>query len=189
MSLSIKQASESDAAIMSKICCLGWKCSYRGMLSDFLLNDLPEDYWTKDFKHLLKNRLVEAFLILKDSVPAGCIIYSVAREKKFRGYGELIALYIHPDFYRRRYGEILIKRAMNRLYELNMKQSYLWVLKKNKGARKFYKRMGFSCNGDEMDCPVSSREMVTDIRYVYKKKYTPVDIQELINEVENTQNL
>jgi len=56
--------------------------------------------------------------------------------------GEIYALYIHPDYFHKRVGTALFKKACENLAEKKLTSMILWAMKKNKRACAFYDKMG-----------------------------------------------
>jgi ribosomal protein S18 acetylase RimI-like enzyme len=87
----------------------------------------------------------------------GSIVYSyvTVRLKDLLGYqyAELWNFCTHPDYRSNGYGTMLFNRTcsyLKRNYE-NPDFYQLWVLKKNKRAQQFYKRMGFEITGENKE--------------------------------------
>ena len=57
--------------------------------------------------------------------------------------GELMAIYVLPNFQGYGIGSELLKNAENDLVKMDFTQAALWVLKDNKVARKFYEQHGW----------------------------------------------
>lgn len=55
---------------------------------------------------------------------------------------EIFAIYVHPDYMRKGYGEKLLKHAVNQLQAMKHQSLCLWALDKNKQACSFYEKMG-----------------------------------------------
>ena len=76
---------------------------------------------------------------------------------------------MHPDYFGKGYGERLIKGAMDALAQQGRHQIYLWVLRENARARRFYEKHGFEQSGDECTVDIMD-QMLIDLRYEYVPK-------------------
>jgi ribosomal protein S18 acetylase RimI-like enzyme len=104
-------------------------------------------------------------MIFENELPTGCIAYGESRDGEYSDWGEIVSLYIHPDFFREGYGQKLLRTALVELEESGYQKYYLWVLKENLPARKFYEKNGFQCNGDECSMKINNKKLI-DVRYV-----------------------
>ena len=58
-------------------------------------------------------------------------------------FGELQAIYLDPDHWRKGWGRELMRAAEDSLAGLGWKEAVLWVLEKNLAARRFYEALGW----------------------------------------------
>jgi GNAT superfamily N-acetyltransferase len=63
--------------------------------------------------------------------------------------GEIAGLYVHPDHWSKRVGHALIIRAEQELLATGWSEAYLWVLRGNDRAVRFYERHGWRADGEE----------------------------------------
>ena len=63
--------------------------------------------------------------------------------------GEVWAIYVHPEYIGKNIGKELFSIATNKLVAQGYKEITVWVLSKNKLARNFYERQGFTTDGGE----------------------------------------
>ena len=76
----------------------------------------------------------------------GFISYGNFRDEAIQA-GEIIALYVLKDYYGKGVSKQLMHAAFVALDQFS--EIYLWVLKENKRAIAFYKKMGFTFDGQE----------------------------------------
>jgi Acetyltransferase (GNAT) family len=65
------------------------------------------------------------------------------------GTGELDALYVAPAHWRQGIGGLLQDAALVALVDAGFASAILWVLSKNRAARAFYERTGWTADGAE----------------------------------------
>jgi GNAT superfamily N-acetyltransferase len=61
--------------------------------------------------------------------------------------GELYGIYIHPDWWNRGAGRLLIHDARERFVDLGFQEAVLWVLVGNERAERFYDKDGWRPDG------------------------------------------
>lgn len=165
MSVEIKNATTNDSEILSKIHALSWKTAYKGIIPQEYLDELKEDYWENAFQNWIANNMLTVKLLYENELPIGCIAYGKARDEKFSYWGEIISIYILPDFWRKGYGQKLLETALNDMKNKGFQNCYLWVLRDNIRAREFYEKYGFYSNHDEYEFEIKNK-LLTDVRYV-----------------------
>lgn len=165
MSVKIIEATTEDSEVISKIHAISWKSAYKGIVPQDYLDELKNDFWVNAFHNWISNNLFTALLIYDDEVPVGCIAYGKARDEEFSGWGEIVSIYVLPDYWGKGYGHRLLVTALLDMKKRGYKNCYLWVLRDNSKAKKFYEKHGFNCNNDEYNFEINNKSL-TDIRYV-----------------------
>lgn len=79
--------------------------------------------------------------------------------------GELYAVYVHPDAWRRGIGRRLLEEAAEAMRAADFAQATLWVLDDNPRARRVYEAAGWTLDGAEKEDTVLGDVRVTEIRY------------------------
>ena len=164
MNVCIKRANPEDAMAISQIYAASWKVAYPGIVPQKYLDELKEDFWKAKFQNWIENREMEAELLYLDHTPAGCVVYGKAREEQFQGWGEIVSIYVHPDFYRQGHGVKLLKSALKNLKTAGYEKCYLWTFADNWNARNFYEAHGFIVTTDTFQSAFMGKQL-TDIRY------------------------
>ena len=85
------------------------------------------------------------------------------------GLKKIVSIYLLPQYYGKGLGNKLLKSAVLDLKKSGYKSIYLWVLKDNHRAKRFYEKNGFHYNNDECVCEIMG-EQLTELRYVYSFK-------------------
>jgi ribosomal protein S18 acetylase RimI-like enzyme len=85
-----------------------------------------------------------AYFAFVDDRPVGMIVagYGIPNESPF-----LAAMWVHPDFRRRRAGRALVLRALAFLRAAGQQRVALWVTETHVGVFKFYQSLGFQVTG------------------------------------------
>lgn len=90
-----------------------------------------------------------------------------SRFEKYTDSGEIISIYLLPEYMRKGYGRELLNFAINELTKQGFKEVFLWVLEENYGARKFYENFGFECTCDYLYDNIGGKDL-REIRYIYR---------------------
>lgn len=166
MKIQIRCAQSSDSAAISQIYAASWRCAYRGMVPQQYLDELRDDFWTEKFQLWLSRGALQADLAFVDGKLAGCVAYGNSRYEKRPGWGEIVSIYIHPDFYRKGMGTRLLQSALSYLKAQNCEGCFLWVLRENRNAQRFYEKNGFTPSGDTCLSEIMG-EQLTDLCYCH----------------------
>jgi ribosomal protein S18 acetylase RimI-like enzyme len=84
-----------------------------------------------------------------DGAIVGWVAYGTCRDPDRAGprYGEIFACYVHPDWWRKGTGRLLMGHAIDGLVRSGRDDISLWVLEANDRARRFYEALGFAPDG------------------------------------------
>ena len=159
--MTIVPMTSGDASRVSHIYAASWKAAYRGIVPQDYLDSLDPEYWTPFFSD--PGRV--GFLLRVDGRDAGAVAICPARDEAMPGWGELISIYLLPEYQGRGYGRRLFSHALGELGKLGFPNVYLWVLEENAPARRFYELCGFAPTGDRCCFTIGGRELA-EVRYV-----------------------
>ncbi|GGP52436.1 GNAT superfamily N-acetyltransferase [Streptomyces calvus] len=158
-----------DCARVAEIRVRGWQHAYRGLVPQSYLDGL--DIAADAARH--RTRLLEGDGSAVNLVAetdggelAGWAAFGPYRDGDRRtGDAELYALYLRPERIGRGFGRTLLTEVVHRCAAVGHPRVYLWVLRDNTGARRFYERAGFAADGAEEPFEVDGVE-VPEVRYV-----------------------
>lgn len=144
---------------MSLIHALGWRTTYHGLVpDDYMTNVVTDDHWVPHFQEDVATGRCHCLLLYRDEVPLACATFGPARtgsvphsgticqpaSEGYEGWGEVISFYAHPQEKGKGYGGILMNEVLRRLKAEGFQSCFLFVLRENAGARRFYENRGFS---------------------------------------------
>jgi RimJ/RimL family protein N-acetyltransferase len=170
----IRPAVAADADAIGSVQVRAWQSTYRGVMPDDYLDGLQAteraDGWRR-------------FLV---AVPAGEEMFVVADEGRVVGFalvgpehggdtpevGELYAINLDPDVWRRGLGRVLLRRATDRLVRFGYGEAVLWVVPDNQRARAFYESEGWTDDGVRRDDEVYG-VVVPEMRYRRRRLSEP----------------
>ena len=129
-----------DKAAISRIYEASWRSAYRGILPQDYLDSIPAGYWVPYLEQAGRNVLV----MEEDGQLIGTASYCASRDPSLPEYGEVVSIYLLPDWQGMGYGRLLLDAAIAELAALGYQDVFLWVLEENHRARRFYEKAGFS---------------------------------------------
>lgn len=168
-------------AAMSLIHALGWRDTYVGYVpDDYMAREITDDRWVKFFREDYETGRCHGLLLYSGDTPVAAINYGPARTENYnagtsegsafpneayQGWGEIISFYTHPDHRGKGYGGLLFEEALRRLKADGFANAFVFVLRENSGARRFYAAHGFQWDGTHADIPFPPDAICVDLRY------------------------
>ncbi len=144
----LRPAEPPDAMAVARVHVRSWQAAYRGLLPDDYLEQLhPEDRASAyDFASLdpLKPRTIVA---VNEELICGFVTTAPSRDPDLANHGELCALYVDPERWGRGIGQALVSASRAYLFELGFRHAFLWVLRGNVRAERFYQIDRWAADG------------------------------------------
>ncbi|MFE2881503.1 GNAT family N-acetyltransferase [Streptomyces sp. NPDC059272] len=164
----IRPMTLADCDRVSEIRVLGWQFAYRGLMPQSFLDALS----AKADAERRRARLLEgdgSVLNLVATVAdeiVGWAALGPYRDDELRTKdAELYAIYLDPEHVGTGAGRALMREGLRRCAALGHERIYLWVVRGNARARRFYERAGFWADGAEEPYEVAG-VLVPELRYV-----------------------
>ena len=166
---------------MSRIHALGWRSAYPDAVpARWMAEHITDDRWVDLFRQYARSGTHHGLLLFRGEEPVACLTFGPARtdaglqagsvcrfhSENYRGWGELISVYTHPEETGKGYGSLLVEEALRRLRREGFRHVYVFVLRENEGARRFYARHGFAWDGTTEEIPFPPDTVCVDLRYV-----------------------
>lgn len=163
-SVEIRSAIPADALAVARVHVLAWQVAYRELLpADYLASLRPEDRADRyDFTHTDPAKPHTRVAVADDTI-LGFATFMPSADPP--GVGELCALYVHPDKWGHGLGVALIADARGRMAAQGFRHAVLWVLDGNSRADRFYRKDGWSPDGQRKRDVIWGIE-VEDLRYL-----------------------
>lgn len=161
----IRTAQPGDASLISHLFAVSWKTAYRGIIEDLYLDRLPDEYWVPSVRAWLVSGCLSALIAYEGETPVGSVIYGRGRDEDHAGWGEIVSLYLLPEWFRKGYGTALLAKALDDMRAEGYSRFYLWAINGNRLAERFYRRRGFHPTSDKVSYRIGGSN-VQDIRFV-----------------------
>ena len=139
-----------------------WKCAYKGIIPQDYLDSIPEGRWSSS----VDNPDWKTLLCIEDGKIIGTCSFCISRFEQFHNWGEIISIYLLPNYIGKGYGKALMKSALSALKMQGYEKILLWVLEENIRARHFYEQSGFSPTDDFINDTIGGKEL-REIRYIF----------------------
>lgn len=156
----VRRAAAEDASRLAEVHILSWQHAYRGQFPDGFLDGLDLEARRRFFDRVISEGAVILVSESGHDLAGFCFVGAADAE----GWGEIYAIYVHPDRWGEGHGRRLIVAAEDELRALGHHKALLWVLETNHRARSFYERQGWT-----LAKPVRIEEIggvqVTEVRY------------------------
>ena len=164
---------------MSLLHALGWRAAYRGYIPDsFLSANVTDGRWVPTFRENYEVGIYHGLLLYSGDTPLCCATYGPARVDHTAGdticnfsspdlaaWGELVSLYGHPDHWGQGYGSAVIEEVLQRMETVGYPGCFLYVLRENDRARRFYEKHGFTWDGHSLEITLPPDTALFDLRY------------------------
>ena len=152
-----------DRMELSKIYEESWKYAYKGIIPQDYLDSIPNGRWSSNFD----NPNWKTLICIDNGRIVGTSSFCKSRFEQFHDWGEVISIYLLPNYMGKGYGKALMKSTLSELKKEGYENIFLWVLEENSRARHFYEQFGFSPTDDFLDVNIGGKEL-REVRYIYK---------------------
>jgi ribosomal protein S18 acetylase RimI-like enzyme len=126
--IGLRTAQPADAAAVAAVHVRSWQVAYRGLLPDEYLDRLrPEERAQRYAFGEPDPQQPETIVAVEREAICGFATTGPCGDDDRRGTGELLALYVDPDWWRRGIGRALIQEARARLARQGFQDAGLWI--------------------------------------------------------------
>jgi L-amino acid N-acyltransferase YncA len=151
--IAIRAATPSDAPAIGRIHVESWRETYRGLLSENLLNSVSAIVRAAMWRGALEQeRPILLFVAQRASGElVGFAGGGTRRATSLPHDAEVYAIYVLRAVQQRGCGRRLMAALADALLARGFKSLCLWVLEENAGARRFYERLGGALVGEKIE--------------------------------------
>ena len=145
----IRRADQKDVRALSLILTASWKQAYQNILSaEELETSADAEKYEKIFLSLTEKHSNRFYIAHCNDFPCGMLYSCPSRDAELKGFAEIVAIYILPEFWGQGLGQALMNKVLQEISPFYAGVC-LWVFKDNLRARRFYEKSGFSPDGRE----------------------------------------
>lgn len=157
----IRPAVDQDAAALGAVYCFSWQAAYKNIVPDVFLDALTVEGCTAGSISSKNN------LVLEDhGAVVGTACFGAARDEDAANAGEVRAIYVLPDCWKKGYGRLLLSAAAEQLQQMGYASYHLWTLKQNQRARGFYEKMGMQKTCRERTIAIGGKDL-EEVQYEF----------------------
>ncbi|MDP1933083.1 MAG: GNAT family N-acetyltransferase [Gammaproteobacteria bacterium] len=143
-STNVRPALISDAREIAEMHIEAWRKAYASIVPDDYLASLSIDAREQGWARMIGQGMPMLWVAVSSQRITGLISFGASRETgEAPSVGELMAIYVHPEFWSCGFGRSLWLAAREELQRRGFTGVMLWVLEDNTRARKFYCGEGF----------------------------------------------
>lgn len=164
--MEIRYAVLDDIPSMGRVYADTWKAAYQGMIPQEYLDALTAERWISSYRKTLGViGMPKAAVITEDGQVIGVSSFAKTRDSDLPPeYGEIISIYVLPDYWQKGYGKQLLAWVTGELKAMGFTHCALWTLEENARAQRAYEHFGFTCDGSRKIDEISGRQ-VWEVRY------------------------
>ena len=134
----IRKASKDDALAIAEIYAYTWQSAYKDILPSDVIEEKVKGIPAHSERLREKMHLTNFLVAEVDGRVVGLLSYRKSRHEKFPDSGDIMDIYILPDFQHKGIGKRLFLAGLDKIIELGCDDLILHVLKDNKKALGFY---------------------------------------------------
>lgn len=155
--------SSDDPMTISDVYEQSWKYAYKDIIPQNYLDSIPKGKWASSIEKM--DNLVAG----ADGKIIGTLGFSESRWENYPGFGEIVSIYLLPEYIGKGYGKLLLDMAEKELKNKGFEKLLLWVLEENWNARKFYERNEFDLSSEVRDDNIGGRDL-REVLYIKNLK-------------------
>lgn len=146
---------EDDLLEISSVYEKSWRYAYKGMIPQSYLDSIPEGCWADNIHKDGRRNLV----MVENGKIIGTSGFGRSRWEKYSDHGEIVSIYLLPEYIAKGYGGRLLRAVVEELGKLGFHHALLWVLEENLRARRFYEKNGFIQSKEYRDDMIGGKKV------------------------------
>lgn len=150
----IRAARPADVNELAETAISAWRAGFRGIVPERVD---PQRAWRPDQIEQRLRGVDDGSEILAAELGGrvrGMVMLGPSRDQDAQPReGEVVALYVHPDHWRKGIGTDLVERSLERLRVRHHRQAIVWTLAESPRNLDFYEALGFRLDGGEQRRP------------------------------------
>ena len=168
-SVYFRRASHGDALGIATTKVRSWQAAYRGLIPQAYLDRLNPDEVALRAEKWISESVQEHHWVYEDSGSIGgwaCTTMPARDSELNDETGEVVAIYLLPEFWGQGIGDRLFQLCVQGLIEQGATSIILWMLEGNEQAHRFYERQGFTHDGQRKSLDLGGDVPLWEVRYL-----------------------
>jgi len=154
---------KDDRSAISRVYEESWKNAYKNIIPQDYLESIPKGRWVKSLDY----GIWKTMIVLEGDHIIGTSSYCKSRRPEMKDYGEIVSIYLLPEYVGKGYGKALLHEVIKNLAGEGYTKIFLWVLEENTHARVFYERMGFQKQEIYLNDTIGGKDL-REVLYIYE---------------------
>ena len=166
MDITIRRATENDIKGITKVHVDSWKTTYKGILSDEMIEATTYESREKQWKNIFKQAIGNQYRYVAETLDGemiGFIDGGLERTGKYDCDGELYAIYLLKEYQGYKVGKQLFQTLVSEFIKNDIRSVLVWVISNNP-SRLFYEKF----NPELVDTKFLERLEVEETAYCWK---------------------
>ena len=138
-----------------------WRYAYKNIIPQDYLDSIPSGRWAGSISRSGMRNLV----MTENDRIVGTAGFCSSRWEKYSDCGEVVSIYLLPEYMGKGYGKQLFRACVDELRKSGYNRIVLWVLEENQRARKFYEKNGFVCTDEYLEDNIGGKAL-REIMYI-----------------------
>ncbi|MBA2655802.1 MAG: GNAT family N-acetyltransferase [Tatlockia sp.] len=139
----IRLATTNDAKAIAQVHICSWQKMYKEFIPESILKNLSVVERSEQWQSLIEKGARVLIIEVDKKIIGFASICALRDAGSDELSGEISAIYLHPNYWRKGLGSKLCRAAISELKNLGYKKIFLWVLEENFQARRFYEHLNF----------------------------------------------
>lgn len=156
----VRWATVDDAEGLAEVHVVTWQKAYEHVFPDEFLTALDRGSRTRWWRKFI----ADGARVQVSETDGTVVGFCHADDSDDEGWGEVFAIYVHPDHWGQGHGYELLAAGVSYLVGKGHDRALLWVLEANDRGRRFYERQGWSV-GKPIRVEEIGGVQVTELRY------------------------
>ncbi|GHU80091.1 N-acetyltransferase [Clostridia bacterium] len=148
----IRKAVLTDAASLAEIQSFSWAAAYAEIIPDEAIQ--KQNLNRRERWESILSGAHNTFIAFLGDKPAGFAGLSPCRDEGMAYVGEIVAIYLHPAYWRKGIGRYLLRFSISWLREQGYAEVVLWTLEDNVSAHRFYEACGMYKDGGRKELTI-----------------------------------
>jgi ribosomal protein S18 acetylase RimI-like enzyme len=148
VTVAVRAATPEDASSIAEVALRAWEVGFRGIVPAEIDAGLAWNRERVRARLFERDRETDHLVAELDGKVLGYLVLGPSRDRDAPPrVGEIWALYVHPEAWRRGLGRALVRHVLAELREAGCEVVTLWALADSPSARAFYEACGFVHDG------------------------------------------
>lgn len=157
--MALRVAGRDDARACCEANILCWRRAYAHIVSADYLSSMSVDERAPRFGDYLVDHAERSWVVEVDGQVVGFVSCGPSRDADEPGWGEVYAVYVHPDHWGHGHGRALMEQAERYLAERRLLPIRLWVFEANDASLAFYAQRGYRPDGGRKCLRIGDQEL------------------------------